>query len=376
MKRFKYNGNEGQMRWIQGALIVSVLTLNSGCGNSPGAADKKAPVGPAEVITTIIGVESFAERVEALGTVLALESIEISANVTETIEELYFEDGDWAKAGDPLAKLSSSEEEASLEVARANLAEQEREIARLQALADDGAVSQVRLQGYLTQKEIALQRVAEVQARLKDRLIVAPFEGTLGFRMVSKGALVSPGQAITTLDALDPVKVDFTVPETFLGDLTQGLEISAHSEAYPEMKFAGKVSQVDTRVNPVTRSITVRALIPNPDKILRPGMLLTTYLQKNPRESVAVPERCLVSVQSNHYVYKIVSKEGSTVAERAPVEIGARFPGILEIISGIAVGDQVVTDGLLGLKQGDAVKVIGNFEGPAKAYSPTQSDSN
>lgn len=353
------------------ALSLFILT-GCGAGNGSGGAASGPPQGPADVVITQISKREFSETVEALGNVLALESIDISANVTETIEELYFEDGDTVEAGQPLAKMSSSEEEAALAVARANLAEQEREIARLQDLAEDGAVSQVRLQGYLTQKEIALQRIEEVQARIQDRLIVAPFDGVLGFRRVSKGALVSPGEAITTLDALDPVKVDFTVPETFLGDLRPGLELVATSEAYPGREFAGKVSQIDSRVDPVTRAITVRAMIPNPDHTLRPGMLLTTALSKNPRESVAVPERCLVSVQSNHYVYTIESSGDGAVVKRNPVEIGTRQPGWLEIKSGLKAGDKVVTDGVLGLKDGAAVKVVGEFEGPTEAYSPTE----
>ncbi len=357
---------------ISGWIAVVTIFLFNGCGGDSESAAAGPAQGPAEVVTTQVSTREFSETVEALGTVLALESIEISANVTETIEALYFEDGDTVKAGQELAKLSSREEEAALEVARANLAEQEREIARLQDLAEDGAVSQVRLQGYLTQKDIALQRIEEAQARIKDRLIVAPFEGVLGFRRVSKGALVSPGEAITTLDALDPVKVDFTVPETFLGDLRPGLEIVATSEAYPGREFSGKVSQIDSRVDPVTRAITVRAMIPNPDQTLRPGMLLTTVLRKNPRQSAAVPERSLVSVQSNHYVYTIHSGADGGQAKRNPVEIGARQPGWLEIKSGLNVEAQVVTDGVLGLKDGAPVKVVGAFEGPTEAYSPTE----
>lgn len=355
------------------SLALSVYWF-TGCGGGAGSggAASGAPQGPADVVSAQVTQKEFSETVEALGTVLALESIEISANVTETIEALYFEDGDTVQEGQPLAKMSSNEEEAALAVARANLAEQEREIARLQELAEDGAVSQVRLQGYLTQKEIALQRIEEVQARIQDRLIVAPFDGVLGFRRVSKGALVSPGEAITTLDALDPVKVDFTVPETFLGDLRPGLELVATSEAYPGRKFAGKVSQIDSRVDPITRAITVRAMIPNADHTLRPGMLLTTALSKNPRQSIAVPERCLVSVQSNHYVYTIESSSEGTVAKRNPVQIGSRQPGWLEIKSGLDAKARVVTDGVLGLKDGASIKVVGEFEGPTEAYSPTE----
>ena len=196
----------------------------------------------------------------------------------------------------------------------------------------------------------------------------------LGFRQVSVGALVSPGDLIATFDVLDPVKLDFTVPETFLGDLAPGLEIDATTEAFPDEVFQGKVVQIDTRVNPVTRSITVRAEIPNPEHGLRPGMLMTTVLEKNVTESLSVPERALVSVQNNHFLFVVgKGEEGVQIVKRTPVEIGRRFPGFVEIVSGIQEGDRVVSDGLIGLADGAAVQVSGSFEKPADPYQPSDS---
>ncbi len=271
---------------------------------------------PAKVRTVKVNTRTFADQVEALGTVRAEEAIDLSANVTERVAEVAFEDGDRVEKGDLLIRLEDAEEVAAMEAAKAEMAEQEREIKRLQGLVSEGAVSEVRLEEYRTRKEVAQQRVEEARAQITDRNIVAPFDGVLGFRRVSVGALVSPGDLIATLDILDPVKLDFTVPETFLNDLEPGQEIVAHTEAYPDAEFVGKVTRIDTRVNAVTRSITVRAEVPNPDLRLRPGMLMTTTLKKNPRESLSIPERAVISVQSNRYVYVVAHGQADSGRSR------------------------------------------------------------
>ncbi|MDF1741543.1 MAG: efflux RND transporter periplasmic adaptor subunit [Verrucomicrobiales bacterium] len=323
------------------------------------------------VQTTKAARRLYSDRVEALGTVRALEAIDLTSSVTDRVAEMFFEDGDSAKEGDLLVRLEDAAERAAFEAAKSTLTEQEREIERLRGLVANGAVSQVRLQEYETQQEIAARRVEEAQAQIDDRNIRAPFDGVLGFRRVSQGALVEPGDLIATFDVLDPIKLDFTVPETFLSSLKKGLQIEAHTEAYPGDDFSGKVVQLDTRVNPVTRSITARAEIPNPDKRLRPGMLMTTVLENNPRNSVSVPERALVSVQSTHFVFVLDEKTSPPSVVRASVELGRRQPGYVEILNGVEEGAVVVTDGLIGLVDGAEVKVTGEFKGPAEPYQPS-----
>lgn len=329
----------------------------------------KARVFKVKVAT--VETRPFSDRIEALGTVRALEATSISSSVTERVKSLHFEDGDVVKKGDLLVRLEDAEEVASLNVAKAEKAEQEREIQRLGDLVRDGAVSEVKLEEYRTRRDIADQRIAEAGALIADRQIKAPFDGVLGFRRISNGALVSPGDLIVTLDVLDPIKLDFTVPETFLSDIRPGLKINASAEPFPQTKFVGPVTQVDTRVNPITRSITVRAEIPNPGNLLRPGMLMTTELEKNQRNSLSVPERSVVSVQSNHYVFVIQAADPSqTTVARTTVEIGQRVPGYVEIVSGLEKGAQIVSDGLIGLTDGAKVEVVGEFDQPSAPYRP------
>lgn len=349
-----------------------VLASMGGCREKQqkaGSGSGKAGIFKVTVAT--VESRSFSDRIEALGTVRALEATNISSSVTERVKSLHFEDGDVVKKGDLLVRLEDDEEVASLNVAKAQRAEQEREIQRLGDLVRDGAVSEVKLEEYRTRRDIADQRIAEAEALIADRQIKAPFDGVLGFRRISDGALVSPGDLIVTLDVLDPIKLDFTVPETFLSDIRPGLKITAWAEPFPQTKFSGQVTQIDTRVNPITRSITVRAEIPNPGNRLRPGMLMTTELAKNQRNSLSVPERSIVSVQSNHYVFVVQPGDPDklTVA-RTEVKIGQRVPGYVEIVSGLEKGTQIVSDGIMDLVDGAKIEIVGQFDQPSAPYRP------
>lgn len=324
----------------------------------------------AKVTVTQVMEREFTDQVEAIGTLRSNESIEISSKVTETVDQILFDDGQLVEKGQTLALLSAREEEATLAAAKANLEEQNREIRRLQQLVEQGAAPAARLEERQTQAELARRQIQEAEARIADRHITAPFSGMLGLRRISPGALVEPGTLVATLDQIDTMKLDFTVPEIFLTDLKPGLIVHATSAAFPGRKFEGKVSQVDSRIDPVTRSITVRAELQNKDHSLRPGMLLTVNLNRNPRKAASVPERAIVPVNRRQFVFRIDSKDGQEIAHRVEVVTGARLPGYIEIVSGVQLNDTVITDGYMGLADGATVIVAGEFKAPAAPYNP------
>ena len=328
----------------------------------------KRNAGPARVVVFPVEKREFRDVIEALGTVQAAESIEISAKVTETVEELLFEDGQKVEAGQLLVRLSSQEVLATLEGAKATLAEQEREMARLEKLVEDGAAPVARLEERGTLAELARRRIQESEARLADRRIEAPFAGRLGLRRISPGALVSPGTVLATLDQLDTVRLDFQVPEVFLADLKPGLKIDAKSPAWPGRVFTGKVSQIDSRVDPVTRAVTVRAELANEDLALRAGMLMTTTVGRRPRQATAIPERALIPLNRRQFVL-VVSEDGAT-ARQVEIETGARLPGFVEVVAGLDVGAKVVTDGFMGVRDGDPVSIAGTFQEPSQPFNP------
>jgi membrane fusion protein (multidrug efflux system) len=173
---------------------------------------------------------------------------------------------------------------------------------------------------------------------------------------VSLGALVKPGDVITTLDDDSRMKLEFPVPSPFLATLRPGLAIVARARAYADREFRGEVSSVDSRVDPATRSVRVRALLPNPDRTLRPGILMSVVLLKDPRDALVVPESALVPLGQQVFVFRAVESDGNRV-ERREVRVGARRPGEVEVLEGLAPGDRVVTHGTLRLKDGDPVAV-------------------
>ncbi|MFT5125231.1 MAG: membrane fusion protein (multidrug efflux system) [Kiritimatiellia bacterium] len=326
---------------------------------------------PAPVVVTVVETRAFSSRIESVGTVRSDESIEISANVTETVTEILFQDGAVVTNGQVLALLSSAEEEASLQAAEANLADHQREIERLKDLVKQGAAPEIRLQARQTQAELAVQQILEARAKLQDRRITAPFAGMLGLRRISPGILITPGTVITTLDKIDEVKLDFSIPEIFLRELKPGLHITAQSAAYPDETFVGVVAHLDSRVDPVTRSITVRARFDNPGGRLRPGMLLTTTLEGDPRQSPGIPERAVISSGHNHYAFVLKSEGTIESVSRRKLELGRRVMGYVEALSGVEAGERLAADGLLGLRDGGTVEVIGTFDGPVAPFQPT-----
>ena len=309
---------------------------------------------PRPVVVATPRYEEFVDRIEALGTAHANESVLITAQVTEMVTEVGFEDGQVVEAGHVLIELTSAEESAKLTAAHATYDEALRQYQRVSELVQQGSDSLSHLDQSFAARDAAAARLAELRAQLSDRLIVAPFAGVLGIRSVSRGTVVKPGDEITTLDDIDLIKLDFSVPEAFLAFVQPGLEIRTSSVAYAEKSFVGRVSVVDTRIDPRTRAIRIRALIPNTDHLLRPGMLLRVELRANPQRSLSLPEQAIVPEGEHHYVF-VVNQEAR--AQRVEVRIGRRRPGVVEVLSGLTGNERVVVEGV-DLRAGLPLQVV------------------
>lgn len=297
---------------------------------------------------------AFPVTIEALGTAKANESVTITAQVTDTISNVHFEDGDKVAAGDLLVQLNNNEEKARIEELKGNIAEAQRQRDRIQNLRESSAASEQLLDEQQARVQALTAQLDVARAQLKDLQINAPFTGYLGIRGVSKGSLVRPADVITTLDDISIIKVDFNVAERHLASLTAGQRISATSAAYPGETFEGEVSTIGSRVDPVTRSVLVRAKIDNEDGRLRPGMLLTIIVEKRVLDTLVLPEKALVPVQDQQFVFVL---DGDQVLQKA-VTIGLRKPGLVQIVEGLKAGDQVVTEGTLRVRDGSQVNVL------------------
>jgi membrane fusion protein (multidrug efflux system) len=317
-----------------------------------------------DVIVAEAGSEPWADRTEALGTLRADESVVITATVTETISDVHFDDGQRVAAGDVLVEMTSAEEDALLEEVRARVAEAQRQYQRVQSLAERGSASASLLDERRRDLDTARASLVAVESRLKDRVVKAPFAGVVGLRNISLGALVEPGDVITTLDDDRIMKLDFTVPSVFLASLRPGLAIEARAPALGEQAFVGEISAVDTRVDPVTRSVQVRALLPNPQRVLRPGLLMRVELLRNPRQALTIPEEALLHRGDDHFVLALAEGEdGAAIPERRQVQIGARRPGFVEVTDGLDAGERVITHGNDKAKPGEPVTVMAVDDG-------------
>lgn len=305
------------------------------------------------VVVARVVVAPFTDSLQAVGSAAANESVEITATVTDRVTAISFEEGEVAQAGQVLVQLDTAEEKAELAEAVANLDDQRRQLARLDALVATNSASRAQRDELRARVEAAEARAGAVRARIADRTIVAPFTGLVGLREVSAGALVSAGERITTLDEIEPLRLDFSIPENFLSSLRAGALVRARSVAWPDRDFRGRVAHISPRVDPVTRSVAVRAELPNEERLLRPGMLLVVDLVRAQRDSLMVPESALIPQGDRQFLF--VVSDGN--AERVEVRIGVRRPGIVEILSGVRAGDTVVVEGGLKLREGVAVRV-------------------
>jgi len=315
------------------------------------------------VIIAPVVIEEISDRVEALGTARATESVNITANITEKVTRIDFEDGQLVKAGDILVVLEQAEEQAELKRAQAVRGERKLALERLQQLEKRQLSTPDEVDRTRLELEQAEASITAINTRISDRIIRAPFDGIVGLRNISVGALVETGDLIATLDDTRQIKLDFSVPSIFLSELQPGLKIRARASALANREFLGEVKSIDSRIDPVTRSIKVRAMLPNPDGSLIPGILMQVDLLRNTRQALVIPEASLLPLANGQYVMLRVDKDGKDTVEKRQVEIGLRLPGYVEIVKGLKAGEQVVTHGNDKVKPGDVLDVLAIDDG-------------
>ena len=353
--------------WMASVVMAVLL----GWGHA--AAAKAVPV-----IVEAVAIDRFVDRVEALGTLRANETVVLTATVSEMVTDVHFEDGQRVKAGSILVEMTSDEEHAQLEEERSTVTEAKKQYDRLRPLVQRGAASTSLLDQRRREYETARARLRAIESKLQDRLIIAPFAGVVGLRNISVGALIEPGDVITTLDDDSVMKLDFTVPSIHLASLETGLPIVATSPAFAGRRFEGTVASINSRIDPVTRAILVRAVLPNPERLLKPGLLMQVTLLKNPRDVLVIPEEALIPSGRDNTVLVVDRSVQPALAQRRQVITGGRRPGEVEILDGLAPGEFVVVDGTFRARPGQPVTVIAVDEGDeplARLLSREQKDS-
>lgn len=317
-----------------------------------------ATVPALKVYAADVSAQEIFDEVEALGTLKANEHVSLAATVTELVTAVYFDDNQRVKKGDLLLEMDTREEVAELAEEEATLSEARRQLKRLVPLAAKGAASKTTLDESRAEVERAKARIAAIKARINLRRITAPFDGIVGLRNISVGALAKSDTTITTIDDDSLMKLDFTVPSLYLRSLKPGLKIEASSKAFGGEKFEGEITGIDSRIDPTTRAITVRARIKNPERILKPGLLMHVSLQTQKRTALVIPEECLIPVGDEYFVLLVVKKDDLMTVKRQKIEIGSRKKGEVEVVSGLQKGERIISEGLMKAKPGKPIEVI------------------
>lgn len=341
--------NRAILSWM--ALAISV----GGCSTEQGSTEN-TQASVVKVVATQLDKRDLVDEIQALGTAIANESVQVTPRIASIVTRIAFEEGQTVRKGDLLVELENSEIRAGLAVAEAALSESRSLYNRSVSLAPTQAISASNLEQLQAAMHVNEAQVEAAKARLANTIIRAPFDGRVGLRRVSPGSFVDPSTVITTLDDTDTIKLDFSIPETFLAVVSEGMNIVASSLVYPDERFEGRVASIDTRLDPVARSVQVRATLPNPRGYLKPGMFLTVNLQRDRGPVLVAPEAAIVPQRGLQYVYKVV--EGKAVLQQ--VTLGRRAPGLVEIVSGVVQGDLLVTEGTHKLRDGMDIEVVGH----------------
>jgi membrane fusion protein (multidrug efflux system) len=335
-------------------LTVALLMLASACGGSQGKErERPTPLVKAEPAR----ISQFVETIDAVGTARANEQVTLSAPVTERIVRLNFDDGAYVTRGQTIAVLAAGQETAQLQEAQARAREAQQQLNRIAELKERGFATVSNLDQQVAAAAQARAQAAEARASIGDRII------WVSLRNISAGAVVNQGSEIVTISDISSIKLDFTVPETLLPAIQPGQAIEARSAAYPDQPFRGQIASIDPVIDPNTRAVMVRARLPNPDRKLKPGMLLNVAIQGSPRTSLSVPELSVIGEGDQRFVYRL----DNDIARRVPVRTGLRSAGRIEVVEGLRPGQQVVTEGVVKLSDGMKVRLPGRPGGAPTA---------
>lgn len=331
---------------------LAALALLAGCGKEDVPGKRPPPLVKAAPVER----HRFVDSIEAVGTARANEQVTLASSVTERVERVLFDDGMAVRRGQLLAVLSQGTETASLQGAEAAARQAAAQYQRIDTLYQRGFATRAQLDLQLASEARARSDAAEARAAIADRMIRAPFSGHVGLRTVSAGTVVSAGTPLVTISDVSRIKLDFTVPETVLSGLAIGQPVTAIAAAFPDRPVQGRIASIDPVIDPSSRAVLVRAILPNPGALLKPGMLLSVKVQRAERIADAVPELAVSGNGTTRFVY--VVGPGSK-AKQVMVKTGLRDGGLIEV-TGLPAGSRVIGEGVVKVADGMKVRLAGD----------------
>ena len=363
------------------SLLLAAITFTKlGQFTAMGEAGKNMILPPETVTAMTIESEQWEQRIIATATVTAVQGVEVSAEIGGRVKRIAFESGSLVDMGAVLIQLDTASEDAQLASAEATAALAKASLSRVKKLNKQNLTSQDALETAEAKVKETVAQANNVRALIAKKTIQAPFSGRLGLRQVNLGQILREGDAIVSLQTLDPIYVDFSVPQKELSRLEPGLEVQVAVDAAPEETFIGKITALNPDVDLATRSVRVRAKVANPDEVLRAGMFAkATVIMPEKKTVLPVIATAIAYATFGNSVFVIdeqTSESGETekVLRQQFVRLGQARGDFIDVVEGLKPGESVVTSGVFKLRSGMKV-IIDNTLAPEPSINPQPSNS-
>ncbi|KJY85481.1 hemolysin D [Vibrio galatheae] len=341
---------------MKNKIILSLLSLSI-LAAAPSAYANRPKSPAVTVVTEQVQTHQVSQSLTLVGKLQADQAVIISSEVTGKIDQIRVKAKQQVTQGQMLIKLDDDKARAAVAEAKAYLKDQQRILQEYERLVKSNAITQTAINAQKANVDIAQARLDAANANLKDLHITAPFAGTVGFIDFSRGKMVTPGTELVTLDDLSVMRLDLQVPERYLSQLAQGMKVSATTAAWKGQEFSGEVVGIDSRISQETLNLRVRIHFVNAEQQLKPGMLVSAKMDFLPIEAPIIPVQALEYSGTKRYVY-VVGDNGK--ATRTEVILGARVDNQVVIEQGLSIGDKIVVQGIVNMRDGVAVSELGS----------------
>ncbi len=313
---------------------------------------------PATITVSTAREVEWTPTAEAVGTFRAINGTDLSTEVGGIVRAIHFQSGQRVSRGDELLALDTEADEAELEQFEAALRLAELELARQQRLLAQNSVSEAEVERRVSEVEQARAQVAAQNARIHQKIIRAPFDGVVGIRQVDLGQYLSPGTPVVSLQALDPIHLNFTLPERRLAEVHNGAELQVRVDTYADDIFSGSITALEPRIRESTRTFEVQSTLDNPDEKLRPGMFGRVELSLGePQTLIVVPQTAIRFSTYGNSVFVLHENDGEPIVIQRFVRTGPTRGDLIAITEGLDAGQQVASSGLLKLQNQARVKI-------------------
>jgi membrane fusion protein (multidrug efflux system) len=364
------------------AVLVAVLGGIKGLQIDRMIAHGKQFVPPPETVTTAVArLQTWETVLPAVGSLAAVQGVTVTAELTGKVVQIDFKPGSLAKAGELLLKQDTSSEEAQLRAAEATVELAKINLERLRKLLSERTISQSQFDNADASYKQAVAQADNIRAVIAKKTIRAPFAGRLGIRLVNLGQVINEGQPIVSLQSLDPIFVDFSLPQQQLPLMQLGLRVRVTTDALPGQVVEGKITAINPQVDAATRNIRVQATVANPQEHLRPGMFVNVGVVRPARQSVlAIPATAVLYAPYSDSVFVVEESSAEKTGPPAKAvrqqfaQLGEKRGDFISVVSGLQEGDTVVSTGVFKLRNGQTV-VVDNTLAPEFKLNPTPEEN-